>query len=62
MELGTRCLDHVIGDAIFAWGFVGIQFFDFSSKFLSCDRFMEQRVYWEDGVFDFMEEYTYYRV
>ena len=37
-------------------------FFDFGSKFLSCERFMEQRVYWEDGVFYFMEECTYCKV
>ena len=62
LELRARCLDHAIGDSIIAWGFVGIQFFDFSSKFVSCDCFMEQMVYWEDGVFYFMEECTYSRV
>ena len=59
MELEARCLDHAIGDSIFAWGFAGIQFFDFISKFLSGDRFMKKRVYWETGVFYFMEECTY---
>jgi len=52
-----------MGDSIIVWGFVGIQFVNFSSKFLSCDRFMERsRVYWEDGVFYLIEECTYCRV
>ena len=55
-------MNHAIGDAIIAWGFVRIQFFDFSSKFLCSNRIMEQRFYWEDGVFYFMEECTYCKV
>ena len=62
MELGARCLDHAIGDSIFAWGFVGLQFFDFISKFVHGDRFIEKGIYWESGVFYFVEECKYCNV
>ena len=55
-------MDHAIGDSIVTWGFVIVPLFDFSSKILSRDLVMQERVYWEDGVFYFMEECTYCKV
>ena len=49
LELGARCLYHAIGDVIFAWGFVGLQYVTFVTFFgdKKCDASHSSH-FWEE--------------